>query len=158
MGQNSQNIPCHCEPVTDVTGVAIRSPKPSPVGKVARTTPASARRMRALPLPMGEVPRMGRRGRIYPLSHFVTAPPKWEPRGERIVTGGNPWKGPRQCEHWLAMTFFFGSFPEHPKSRNMEKAIGALHSQCPNQIFLEISYSSGFSSAVSSVARFCASA
>ena len=23
MGQNSQNIQCHCEPVTDVTGVAI---------------------------------------------------------------------------------------------------------------------------------------
>ena len=25
----------------------------------------------------------GRRERFYPLSHFVTAPPEWEPRGER---------------------------------------------------------------------------
>ena len=25
-------------------------------------------------------PGRGRRGRVYPLSHFVTAPPKWEPR------------------------------------------------------------------------------
>ena len=36
-----------------------------------------------LPLPMGEVPRRGGEGLFYPLSHFVTAPPEWEPRGER---------------------------------------------------------------------------
>ena len=33
--------------------------KPSPPGKVARASPTSARRMRALPLPMGEVPLKG---------------------------------------------------------------------------------------------------
>ena len=33
--------------------------------------------------PYGRGARSGRRGRIYPLSHFVTAPPKWEPRGTR---------------------------------------------------------------------------
>ena len=45
----------------------------------------------------------GRRGRFYPLSHFVTAPPEWEPRG-------NEGYGlPRQCAHCLAMTWFFDS-------------------------------------------------
>ena len=43
----------------------------------------------------------GRRGRFYPLSHFVTAPPEWEPRENE----GNGL--PRQCEHWLAMTLFY---------------------------------------------------
>ena len=30
--------------------------------------------------------------------------PGGEGFGERIVTGGNPWEGPHQCEHWFAMT------------------------------------------------------
>ena len=35
-----------------------------------------------LPLPMGEVPLEGaERVYFFPLSHFVTAPPEWEPRG-----------------------------------------------------------------------------
>jgi len=33
-----------------------------------------------LPRPMGEVSGRGGEGDIYPLSHFVTAPPEWEPR------------------------------------------------------------------------------
>ena len=49
-----------------------------PWGKVARASSASARRMRA----MGEVPLEGaERAYFCPLSHFVTAPPEWEPRG-----------------------------------------------------------------------------
>ena len=43
----------------------IRSPKPSPTGKVARASPASARRMRALPLPYG---RGARRSAKAPLA------------------------------------------------------------------------------------------
>ena len=86
------------------TGVAIRIPKPSPSGgaprsesksnncqwqllhnvKVARASPASARRMRALPLPMGEVPRRGGEDLFCPLSHCVTALPKWEPRRDGL--------------------------------------------------------------------------
>ena len=65
--QKSSYSACHCEPVTDVTGVAIRFPPAFPWGgaprselksnncqwqllhnvKVARASPASARRMRA---------------------------------------------------------------------------------------------------------------
>ena len=30
--------------------------------------------------------------------------PAGEGLGLRIVTGGNPWKGPHQCEHWLTLT------------------------------------------------------
>ena len=61
------------------------SPKPSPTGKVARASPASARRMRVLPLPMGEVPRQGRRGLVLPSqSASPPAPPKWEPRGNGL--------------------------------------------------------------------------
>ena len=62
-------------------------PKPSPPGKVARASPASARRMRALPLPYGRgAPDGAERACVYPLSHFVTAPPEWEPREKRIAT------------------------------------------------------------------------
>ena len=62
-------------------------PKPSPPGKVARASPASARRMRALLLPYGRgAPDGAERARVYPLSHFVTAPPEWEPREKRIAT------------------------------------------------------------------------
>ena len=32
----------------------------------------------------------GEEGDIFPLSHFVTAPPEWEPRGKRIATSGAP--------------------------------------------------------------------
>ena len=56
-----------------------------------------------LPLPMGEVPGQGGEGDLYPLSHFVTAPPEWEPRGKDGL--------PRQCAHCLAMTCFFDSLP-----------------------------------------------
>ena len=33
-----------------------------------------------LSLPMREMPQKVGEGEFYPLSHFVTAPPKWEPR------------------------------------------------------------------------------
>ena len=32
-------------------------------------------------------------------------------RRKRIVTGGNPWKGPHQRARWFAMTWFFDSLP-----------------------------------------------
>ena len=45
------------------------------------------------PLPMGEVPPGGgRRGLFYPLSHFVTAPPKWEPREGTKKTDCDRWE------------------------------------------------------------------
>ena len=48
-----------------------------PLGEGARGTRADEGN---LPLPMGEVPQRGGEGSICPLSHFVTAPPEWEPR------------------------------------------------------------------------------
>ena len=63
---------------------------------------------------------------------------------------------------WLAMTFFFGSPQKHPKSRNMEKAIGALRIfAVPLLNIFKIPYSSDFSpvvssAVVSSAALFCA--
>ena len=75
------------------TGVAIRFPKPS--------SPDEGH----LPLPMGEVPRRGGEGVFYPLSHFVTAPPEWEPRGKRIATS---------AAGLLAMTCVIRRLPEYP--------------------------------------------
>ena len=72
--------------------------------KVARASPASARRMRALPLPMGEVPLEGAERACLPSQSLCDSSPKVGAKEKRIVTGGNPWKGPHQCEHWLAMT------------------------------------------------------
>ena len=37
------------------------------------------------------------------------APPRRGRLWKRIVTGGNPWKGPHQCEHWFAMTPLYAS-------------------------------------------------
>ena len=89
-----RKIRCHCEPVRRLVwplpGIPSGHnplPKPSPPGKVARASPASARRMRALPLPYGRgAPDGAERACVYPLSHFVTAPPEWEPREKRIAT------------------------------------------------------------------------
>ena len=58
----------------------------------------------SLASPYGRGAPKGRRGRFYPLSHCVTAPPEWEPRGKRIVTGGG---------HWFAMTYFYHSTQKH---------------------------------------------
>ena len=54
--------------------------------------------------PYGRGAPQGRRGRIYPLSHFVTAPPEWEPRGTRGTDCHTSDIG-----HWFAMTWFFRS-------------------------------------------------
>ena len=52
--------------------------------------------MRALPLPLGEVPEAERV--IFALSvGFAASSPRVGAKGERIVTGGNPRRGPRQC-------------------------------------------------------------
>ena len=78
--------------------------------KVARASPASARRMRALPLPMGEVPLEGAERACLPSQSLCDSSPKVGAKEKRIVTGGNPWKGPHQCEHWFAMTcVYFGA-------------------------------------------------
>ncbi len=51
-----------------------------------------------LPLPMGEVPLEGaERAYFCPLSHFVTAPPEWEPRGTDCDRMESP-EGAHQCE------------------------------------------------------------
>ena len=83
------------------TDVAIRSPKPSPPGKVARASPASARRMRALPLPMGEVPLEGAERAHFTLSvGFAASSPRVGAKGGRIVTGGaTPVTSPTQIHH-----------------------------------------------------------
>ena len=73
------------------------SQKPSPTGKVARASPASARRMRACP--------EGAERFLFALSvGFAASSPFGGAKGRRIVTGGNPWKGPHQSADWFAMT------------------------------------------------------
>ena len=63
--------------------MAIRFPKPSPLGKVARASPASARRMRALPLPMGEVPLEGAERANFTLSvGFAASSPRGGAKGD----------------------------------------------------------------------------
>ena len=111
-----KTIGCHtvsflrCTAIEGVAGVAIRTPKPSPPGKVARASPTSARRMRVLPLPMGEVPLEGAERACLPSQSLCDSSPKVGAKEKRIVTGGNPWKGPHQCEHWFAMTcVYFGA-------------------------------------------------
>ena len=58
-----------------------------------------------LPLPMGEVPLEGAERACLPSQSLCDSSPKVGAKEKRIVTGGNPWKGPHQCEHWFAMTF-----------------------------------------------------
>ena len=62
---------------------------------VSSTTPTRPKGRKPSPLETDEglaspygrgAPERGGEGEFYPLSHFVTAPPKWEPRGERIAT------------------------------------------------------------------------
>ena len=63
------------------TGVAIRFPC-LPLGEGgSRVSRKRETDEGHLSLPMGEVPQRGGEGDFYPLSHFVTAPPEWEPRG-----------------------------------------------------------------------------
>ena len=57
-----------------------------------------------LPLPMGEVPLEGAERACLPSQSLCDSSPKVGAKEKRIVTGGNPWKGPHQCEHWFAMT------------------------------------------------------
>ena len=65
--------------------------------KVARASPASARRMRACP--------EGAERFLFALSvGFAASSPFGGAKGRRIVTGGNPWKGPHQSADWFAMT------------------------------------------------------
>ena len=70
------------------TGVAIRFPKAFPSGEGGSRVPRKRETDEGyLPLPMGEVPPEGGgeggEGEFHPLSHFVTAPPEWEPRGSQ---------------------------------------------------------------------------
>ena len=65
------------------TGVAIRTPKAFPSGEGGSRVPRKRETDEGLASPYGRGAPQGRRGRFYPLSHFVTAPPKWEPRGTR---------------------------------------------------------------------------
>ena len=62
---------------------------------VSSTTPTRPKGRKPFPLETDEglaspygrgAPERGGEGVFYPLSHFVTAPPKWEPRGKRIAT------------------------------------------------------------------------
>ena len=91
---------CHCEPVTDVTGVAIRSPLPS-LGVVLRAANqnltiasgncsimyrwhgAAVTDEGYLPLPMGEVPRRGREGVLLPSLLLRDSSPRVGAKGER---------------------------------------------------------------------------
>ena len=57
-----------------------------------------------LPLPMGEVPLEGAERACLPSQSLCDSSPEVGAKEKRIVTGGNPWKGPHQCEHWFAMT------------------------------------------------------
>ena len=54
-----------------------------PRGEGGSRVPRKRETDEGLASPFGRGAPQGRRGRFYPLSHFVTAPPKWEPRGTR---------------------------------------------------------------------------
>ena len=54
-----------------------------PRGEGGSRVPRKRETDEGLASPFGRGAPQGRRGRVYPLSHFVTAPPKWEPRGTR---------------------------------------------------------------------------
>ncbi len=78
------------------------------------TTPTRPKGRKPFPLETDEglaspygrgAPGRGGEGEFYPLSHFVTAPPKWEPRGERIATS---------AAGLLAMTCVIRRLPEYP--------------------------------------------
>ena len=64
--------------------------------KVARASPASARRMR----------EKSKKRPHPPDRHLLLS---GEGLGKRIVTGGNPWKGPHQSVDWFAMTRIYKS-------------------------------------------------
>ena len=68
--------------------------KPSPTGKVARASHASARRMRVLPLPMGEVPKAERA--CLPSQSLRDSSPRVGAKEKRIATP--------VLRHWFAMT------------------------------------------------------
>ena len=149
------NRSCHCEPLRPQacternrrsrllvrssahTGVApsrdsLRSqsvsPKPSPPGKVARASPASARRMRALASPYGRGAPQGRRGRFYPLSRLRRQLPqsgsqggrggtdchvgRWPPRNDihDTIEPGRTGGLPHQSADWFAMTCVFSAY------------------------------------------------
>ena len=81
---------------------------------VSSTTPMRRKKRKPSPLETDEglaspygrgAPERGGEGVFYPLSHFVTAPPKWEPRGERIATS---------AAGLLAMTCVIRRLPEYP--------------------------------------------
>ena len=81
---------------------------------VSSTTPTRPKKRKPSPLETDEglaspygrgAPERGGEGVFYPLSHFVTAPPKWEPRGERIATS---------AAGLLAMTCVIRRLPEYP--------------------------------------------
>ena len=74
-------------------------------------------RMRVLPLPLGEVPEAERV--IFALSvGFAASSPRVGAKRKRIVTRGNPRRGPRQCALAPNDTQFFGlggcESPEYP--------------------------------------------
>ena len=86
-------------------------------------------------------PGRGGEGDFYLLSHFVTAHPEWEPRGMRIVTGGNPQRGPRQCAHYSALRAGFAGCalytPAGVVARNDSNCRNALQERyraVPNRI------------------------
>ena len=100
MGQNSQNIQCHCEPVTDVTGVAIRSPC-LPLGEGGSRVPRKRETDEGnLPLTLRKVP--GRSGEsVFTLSvGFAASSPRVGAKGERGVRIATP-----ALRRWLAMTY-----------------------------------------------------
>ena len=101
-----------------------------PRGEGGSRVPRKRETDEGLASPFGRGAPQGRRGRFYPLSHFVTAPPKWEPRGTRETDcdrrespeGATPvcaalkydchWQSllfQIRCAepHWFAMTVFF---------------------------------------------------
>ena len=68
----------------------------------------------------------------------VTAAPCHLPRGgrlrKRIVTGGNPWKGPHQRARWFAMTYSIRQHPKESKEKgpgSKNRGLGRLEAQKP---------------------------
>ena len=99
---------CHCEPV--LTPVSKAFPHGEGGSRVFRKRETDE----GLASPYGRGAPAGAARACFTLSvGFAASSPKVGAKGKRIVTGGNPWKGPHQSADWFAMTCVIRSSLQH---------------------------------------------
>ena len=106
-------MPQHwCGPLRGFPPVTIRFPS-LPLGEGGSRVSRKRETDEGLASPFGRGAGGGE-GAFCPLSHFVTAPPEWEPRGTRgrIATP--------VLRHWLAMTTYFSDFFDKTTNSNLK--------------------------------------